>query len=357
MSNDRTSLVRYDAACRAVAEAKTVDEAKDIRDKAIAMQAYARQAKNRDLKADALEIRMRATRRLDQLRQAQKDTVGLNEGGRPSKTGLANNPVLPTLASQGIDKNLAHNARKLGALSEEDFERAVGEARSALNDVVKNALRADAKEARHAERMAKLVEVSRANAPLPSDRRYPVIYADPPWKFRVHEGADNEWAAEQHYPTMELEDICALPVADTVATPDAVLFLWTPASNLLEALRVVDAWGFEYVTCAVWVKASGVLGFGHWVRTDHELLLVARRGSIPCPLPADRPSSVIQAPRREHSRKPDEAYEVIERMYPDLPRIELFARNARAGWAAWGNQTEKFDVTAPPVLNRAGGRP
>jgi hypothetical protein len=132
MSNE-TSLVRYDAACRAVAEAKTVDEAKDIRDKAIAMQAYARQAKNRDLEADALEIRMRATRRLDQLRQAQKATVGLNEGGRPPKTGLVENPVSPTLASQGIDKSLAHNARKLGALSEEDFERKVAEGRSAVS--------------------------------------------------------------------------------------------------------------------------------------------------------------------------------------------------------------------------------
>jgi hypothetical protein len=130
---NRTSLVRYDAACRAVAEAKTVDEAKDIRDKAIAMQAYARQAKNRDLEADALEIRMRATRRLDQLRQAQKATVGLNEGGRPPKTGLVENPVSPTLASQGIDKSLAHNARKLGALSEEDFERKVAEGRSAVS--------------------------------------------------------------------------------------------------------------------------------------------------------------------------------------------------------------------------------
>jgi hypothetical protein len=127
-----TPLARYDAACRAVAEAKTVDEAKSIRDKAVAMQSYARQAKNRDLEADALEIRMRATRRLDQLRQAQKETVGLSVGTRGSRVKGARVDEKPTLASQGIDKNLAHNARKLGALSEEDFERAVSEGRSAL---------------------------------------------------------------------------------------------------------------------------------------------------------------------------------------------------------------------------------
>src|SRR6516165_12509478 len=114
-----TGLTKYDTACRAVAEARSVDEVKEIRDQAVAMAAYARQAKNKDLEADAVEIRMRATRRLDQLRQAQKETVGLNEGGRPAKTGLSENPVLPTLAMQGIDKNLAHQARVLGALSDQ----------------------------------------------------------------------------------------------------------------------------------------------------------------------------------------------------------------------------------------------
>jgi N6-adenosine-specific RNA methylase IME4 len=76
-------------------------------------------------------------------------------------------------------------------------------------------------------------------------------------------------------------------------------------------------------------------------------LLIATRGEIPCPLPANRPPSVIEAPRREHSRKPDEVYQLIERMYPELPKIELFARNAREGWARWGNQ-------APPVDNDDG---
>jgi hypothetical protein len=92
-------LVRYEAACRALAEARSVDEVKDVRDKATAMAAYARQARNRDLEVDAIEIRLRATRRLDQLRQAQKATIELNEGGRPRKTGVSDTPVVPTLAS------------------------------------------------------------------------------------------------------------------------------------------------------------------------------------------------------------------------------------------------------------------
>jgi len=124
-------LVRYDAACRALAEARSVDEVKDIRDKAVAMACYARQAKNRDLEADAVEIRMRATRRLDQLRQAQKETIGLNTGAKGIGTskGVRVNEK-PTLASQGIDKNLAQQARVLGKLSDEGFEEAVTEARA-----------------------------------------------------------------------------------------------------------------------------------------------------------------------------------------------------------------------------------
>ena len=85
---------------------------------------------------------------------------------------------------------------------------------------------------------------------------------------------------------------------------------------------------------------------GYWVRNQHEHLIIAKRGNMVTPQESNRPPSVIHAPRREHSRKPDEAYALIERMYPDLPRIELFARHARAGWSAWGNE-------APPVMSEA----
>jgi ParB-like chromosome segregation protein Spo0J len=94
----------------------------------------------------------------------------------------------------------------------------------------------------------------------------------------------------------------------------------------------------------VWVKDK--IGLGYFVRNQHELLLVATRGDMPSPSPGNRPPSVITAPRREHSRKPDEAYELIERMYPELPKLELFARQQRPGWAAWGNETSKFGEVA-----------
>jgi N6-adenosine-specific RNA methylase IME4 len=213
------------------------------------------------------------------------------------------------------------------------------------------AIRAEQYGARHAANLAKIAEIANAGAPLPQDRRYPIILADPPWKFRVYDDSGMQRAAQAHYPTMELADICKLPVAE-LATPDALLFMWTTAPHLPEAFQVLAAWSFEYCTHVVWVKDKW--GLGYWVRNQHELLLIATRGNFPAPKPADRPSSVISAPRREHSRKPDEAYELIERMYPELPKIELFARHARQSWAAWGNQAQADpdDLEIPRCLRR-----
>jgi N6-adenosine-specific RNA methylase IME4 len=200
------------------------------------------------------------------------------------------------------------------------------------------AIRAEKATQRYAARVARITEISASNNVLPSERRYPVLYADPPWDYKLYsETTGSARAAAEHYPTMKLSEICALPVAN-LATDDAILFMWTTAPHLQEAFEVLAAWGFEYKTNAVWVKHAQGLGF--FVRGQHELLLIATCGDMPCPLPANRPPSVIQAPRREHSQKPDEAYDLIERMYPGMPKIELFARDTRSGWSAWGNQLE-----------------
>ena len=204
-------------------------------------------------------------------------------------------------------------------------------------------IRAKKAEIRRAERIERLAVTCNQNSPLPNDRRYAVLYADPPWHFEVYnEESGVERAAGNHYPTMSLGEICALPVI-SLATPDAVLFLWTTAPHLRESFDVLAAWGFEYKTNIVWVKDK--LGLGYFVRNQHELLLVATRGYLPSPSPANRPPSVINAPWREHSRKPDEAYALIEQMYPELPKIELSARETRPGWQAWGNQV--LAETAP----------
>jgi N6-adenosine-specific RNA methylase IME4 len=214
------------------------------------------------------------------------------------------------------------------------------------------AIRAQECAKRRAEWVARTIRLSNHTAPLVRDRRYPIIYADPPWQFDVYDAESGlNRAAAAHYPTMELEDICKLPVAD-LATGDAVLFLWTTAPHLQKAFEVLAAWGFEYRTNIAWAKDK--TGLGYWVRNQHELLLIGARGNMRSPAEGTRPPSIIQAPRREHSRKPDEAYEIIERMYPELPKIELFARSAREGWAAWGNQAPPTDdgLDIPEFLRR-----
>jgi N6-adenosine-specific RNA methylase IME4 len=201
-------------------------------------------------------------------------------------------------------------------------------------------IRARKAEIRRAERIERLAATCNQNTPFPSDRRYAVLCADPPWHFEVYnEESGVERAAGNYYPTMSLDEICALPVL-SLAAPDAILFMWTTAPHLQESFQVLAAWGFEYKTNAVWVKDK--IGLGYFVRNQHELLLVTTRGDMPSPSPANRPPSVISAPRREHSRKPDEAYALIEAMYPALPKLELFARQRRPGWDVWGNETDKF---------------
>jgi N6-adenosine-specific RNA methylase IME4 len=172
-------------------------------------------------------------------------------------------------------------------------------------------------------------------SPQPPVGRYPVVYADPPWRYEDGTTSPNRFI-ENHYPTMALEDICALPVAEWAA-PDAVLFLWATSPKLEEALQVMRAWGFQYRSHAVWAKDT--MGMGYLFRQQHELLLVGRRGAMPAPQPAARVSSLIHAPRREHSAKPDKVYDLIDAMYPSLRKVELFARHQRGGlWTSWGNE-------------------
>jgi N6-adenosine-specific RNA methylase IME4 len=193
-------------------------------------------------------------------------------------------------------------------------------------------IRARKEAARRTERIARIAATANAG-PLPRNRRWPVLLADPPWTYQFSPSSSR--AVENHYETLTLQEICDLPVGE-IATADAVLFLWVPPPILMQAGDVLTAWGFSYRTGSVWVKDK--IGLGHYFRQQHEHLLLAVRGDLPTPPQHVRPPSVITAPRREHSRKPDEAYAIIEAMYPDLPKIEFFARHARPGWDSWGNE-------------------
>jgi N6-adenosine-specific RNA methylase IME4 len=256
----------------------------------------------------------------------------VQEHGTPELVHAVERGAVSVSAAADVATLSAQEQHKIVAQGEREILRAAQD------------IRARKAEIRRSERIKRLAATCNQNTPFPSDRRYAVLYADPPWHFEVYnEESGVERAAGNHYSTMSLDEISALPIP-SLATPDAVLFMWTTAPHLQESFQVFAAWGFEYKTNAVWVKDK--IGLGYFIRGQHEHLLIATRGDMPCPLPANRPPSVINAPRREHSRKPDEAYELIERMYPELPKLELFARQQRPGWAAWGNETSKFGEVA-----------
>src|SRR6516165_1381538 len=171
-------------------------------------------------------------------------------------------------------------AADVATLPVEDQRELVARGEKEILEAAKQ-IRAKKAATNRARWQARVIEISKANAPLPCDRRFPIIYADPPWKFDVYDvesGLDR--AAAAHYPTMELEEICALPVAD-LATDDAALFCWTTAPHLWKARDVLTAWGFEYRTNIVWRKERP--GLGYWVRNQHELLLIGVRGKMRSP--------------------------------------------------------------------------
>jgi N6-adenosine-specific RNA methylase IME4 len=342
-------LIKYDKACRALADAKSVDEAKDIRNKAVALAAYARQAKNRDLEADAIALRLRATRRLDQMRQAQKKTVGLAAPGRRRKNGLSKNPIKPTLASQGIDKNLAHQARTLGALSEKKLEQLVDDTRDAVSRAVKTVMRgADI----NLEKRGYYFEIQDGctvedlDELASSGKKSAVIYADPPWSFHVYSEKGKQRSPERNYDVQSLDDIKAMPIGK-LAADDCALLLWAVHNQLPDALDVIKAWGFEFKTVAfTWIKQNrsgeGLFtGMGYWTRSNAEVCLLATRGS-PKRLGKDV-HSVILSPVGEHSAKPEEARSRIQRLLPG-PYLELYGRRLVPGWTVWGNEISRSEL-------------
>lgn len=162
---------------------------------------------------------------------------------------------------------------------------------------------------------------------------YDIVVADPPWKDDF--GRTCSRATERHYETMTLEEIATFEVP---AAYSALLFLWATAPMLAKALHVMTRWGFEYRTNLVWDK--GKAGTGKWVRGRHEHILLGRRGRYPAPSPmaVRLPESIIVSPRRAHSQKPEALQDMIERVYPNLRYLELFARRERPGWTCWGDE-------------------
>ena len=171
--------------------------------------------------------------------------------------------------------------------------------------------------------------------------QFGTILADPPWRFANRTGKmAPEHRRLSRYPTMKLQDIMELPVAQLAAS-ESHLYLWVPNALILEGLEVMKRWGFTYKTNLVWYKTRkdggpDGRGVGFYFRNVTELVLFGIRGSIRTSPPGRRQVNIMVSRKREHSRKPEELYEIAEQCSPE-PRLELFARHNREGWEQWGN--------------------
>jgi N6-adenosine-specific RNA methylase IME4/predicted XRE-type DNA-binding protein len=223
-------------------------------------------------------------------------------------------------------------------MSQREVAKALGVSQSTVrDDVSSKSSETSRSHSTKAERRAERErELATKQIDLPATR-YGVIVADPEWRFEPYSretGMDR--AADNHYPTSATEIIAARPVQD-IAADDCALFLWATVPMLRDALRVMEAWGFEYKSHCVWDKVH--IGTGYWFRNRHELLLVGTKGDIPAPAMGEQFSSVMTIARKEHSVKPEQFLELIEQYFPTLPKIELNRRGPpRSGWDAWGNE-------------------
>lgn len=343
----------------ALAEARTIVESKDVRDRAEAIRVYARQVNNRDVEIDAGAIRILAEFKLGGM---LAETVSR---GRPTEKCSESEHLIDrvTLKELGVDRKLSSEAQRLFALGEAEVRDRLDawreEARRSAGRIIPSLIRGIDKRAR---RQVREEILARRIMALP-DRHYGVIYTDPEWQNDAYSSVTGmDRAAANHYPTSTLAELQQRRVAD-IAAPDSIMLMWALVPMLAEAFCLLDAWGFaafvrdpetgflgldktraRYVSSGAWIKyrPGDRMGMGHWFRVDHEILLVATRGKPPAPLQGDQYRSVFDVPAsRIHSKKPDLVAEMIEAFWPNLPKIELNRRGPpRPGWDAWGNEVE-----------------
>lgn len=316
---------------RQLAVCRDIDEVLNIRDRAEALRQYAKKVGMTHENQNALaEIKVRTERRAGELLAEMEK----HEGGRPNKTGCKVQQV--SLQEMGIERTQSHRWQRIASIPEKKFESQL------------SALRADNQKEITSAAMLKLAKAIKARQPkpnpavamegvygslgdLPAGSRFATVYADPPWQY---ENQGTRAATDNHYETMTVDELCKMSVSRYVSE-DAHLHLWTTNAFLFDAKRVMEAWGFEYKSCFVWVKTQ--MGIGNYWRVSHEFLFLGVRGK--CPFENKGLKSWGEYKRTKHSAKPDAVRGLIEQASLG-PYLELFGRRQAKGWVVVGNQVD-----------------
>jgi N6-adenosine-specific RNA methylase IME4 len=347
-----------------LAEAHRVDEVKSIRDKAVAMEAYAKQAKDTTLITQATEIRMRAERRAGEMLIEMAERVERDSGKGNRNPVLKSQAATPKLSDLGISKTQSSRWQELARISDHTFEAKVTNASKRAYDGIAHRFIKEAEIDKAKQRHSNLIEHGcRADdliALAESGKRFGVIYADPPWPFATWGESGKGRSPDSHYGTNAIDEITKLPVA-ALAAEDCALLIWCTGPHIAigSHVKVIEAWGFRPSTIAFdWIKQNP-RGDG-LSRSNSEQCFIAIKGS-PRRLATDVRQVVI-APVGEHSEKPDEVRRRIERLLPG-PYLELYGRKEVEGWCVWGNEVfaplkappragSEDDLSIPPYLLR-----
>lgn len=319
------ALTKLDMAAQMLAEAKSLDEITHIVDIAEAAGAYARAARlGLEAQNHAAEICLLAKRKAGEfLAQLERGTGKNNQyvNSEMSTRGHFTSPYSSTIEQANVTRQEASRWQQIAAVPEPVFQEFVQETKASGKELTQAG----------ALRVARELHREETPPPLPLDK-YRVIYADPPWRYG-NTMPDSFGEQADHYKLLTVAEIALLPIKEMVQD-NAVLFLWVTSPILEEAFEVVKAWGFKYKSAFIWDKVKHVMG--HYNSVRHEILLVCVRGSCQ-PDVRKLFDSVYSEERTEHSKKPDYFREVIDTIYPEGQRIELFARVKADGWDTWGN--------------------
>lgn len=262
----------------------------------------------------------------------------------PQKIGSQAGTEPTGKAATGIPKTNRHRNSKLATAGISAVKATAAKLREEGKDATPRAVATELthgdKAERRANRQTTLAEKIKA---LP-DKRYGVIYGDPGWKTETYSDKGLDRSADNFYTTESLDKIKALDVPSICAAA-TVLFMWVTVPHLEQGLEVVRHWGFTYKSMLTWDKET--IGTGHWLRNQTEHLIIATKGKVVAPGDDQKISSLYRERKTEHSVKPDGIAAWIERLYPDIPKIELNRRGpARPGWEAWGNEAEQQEDAA-----------
>lgn len=330
------ALIRLSKAEQALAQAKDLSDFKKIIDIAEAARVYAKAAKvGEDAARHAEEIKLKAQRGAGALlAQLQKGKGGGDTRQHSTQAVRSASEYRKTLEEAEIDRGSAQRWQQVAAVPEPKFREYLKETEKAGKEITTSGLLKESRAETKREQKQAAVETIRSEVALPSDV-YRVIALDPPWKYGSR-AEDPTHRARNPYPDMDVEQIKALPVA-TLAHQDAIVWLWTTNAFMREAFECLDAWGFQSKTILTWVKDR--MGTGDWLRGKTEHCIMAVRGNPIVTL--TNQTTALAAPMREHSRKPDEFFALVDSLCPGN-KLEMFARQPREGWSSWGAEVNAF---------------